>query len=349
MKICFITATLVGGGAERVIANLSNEMAKRGHEVTVLLTAGYVVEYDLHKNVKVLQIGDRTAHSIKGRLSRVFLLRKYFKQNRDTYYVSMPTDTSIFVLFAALFLRLNLVVSERSDPNNYEHKKLRDIAYLFAKKVVFQTPDAMKYFPERLQKYGEVIGNPLSEHLEEPYVGERKKEIVAIGRLETVKNHKLLIDSFSDICNEFPDYTLCIYGKGTLQEELENYICKNDLEGKVILGGFSEKVWERAKEAAVYVIASDYEGLSNSLLEAMALEMPVVATDCPIGGASMLIENGKNGLLVPVGDRKALAEAMRTLITNPKKAKELGAEAAKVRNAYSVEKITDEWLQFMKE
>ena len=152
MKICFITATLVGGGAERVIANLSNEMAKRGHEVTVLLTAGYVVEYDLHKNVKVLQIGERTAHSIKGRLNRVFLLRKYFKQNRDTYYVSMPTDTSIFVLLAAFFLRLNLVVSERNDPNKYEHAKLRDIAYLFAKKVVFQTPDAQKCFCKRLQK-----------------------------------------------------------------------------------------------------------------------------------------------------------------------------------------------------
>lgn len=349
MKICFITATLVGGGAERVIANLSNEMAKRGHEVTVLLTAGYVVEYDLHENVKVLQIGDRTAHSIKGRLNRVFLLRKYFKQNRDTYYVSMPTDTSIFVLLAALFLRLNLVVSERNDPNKYEHAKLRDIAYLLAKKVVFQTPDAQRYFSARLQKRSVIIPNPVSDRLAEPYIGERKKQIVAVGRLEPQKNHKLLIDAFSDICDKCREYQLIIYGKGYLKEELQNYINEKELQERIILGGFSKDVWSLAKDGGLYVLSSDYEGMPNSLLEAMALGMPVISTDCPIGGSAMLIENEKNGLLVPVADRKTLAEAMRFMLMNPQKAIAMGQEASKIRDEYSVEKIADAWIQFMKE
>ncbi len=347
MKICFITATLAGGGAERVIANLANEMTKRGHQVTILLTTEYVVEYELHPEVEVIQISNKTESSMKARIKRIMNLRKYFKMHRDMHFISMPTDTNIFVLAASLFLGIELIISERNDPNQYGHAKIRDFMYLFADKIVFQTKDAKECFAVRLQNKGKIIFNPVSELLPELHRGERVKKIVAVGRLDEQKNHKLLIDAFKDFVLKHPDYELHIYGRGPLQETLTEYIQKSGLQGKVILAGFRKDVWSEAANASVYVLSSDYEGMPNSLLEAMAMGMPVVSTDCPIGGAAMLIEQEKNGLLVPVGDKEALYKALCYLIENVELAEQLAENAAKIRESMSVSRICDEWLEYM--
>lgn len=347
MKICFITATLAGGGAERVIANLSNEMASRGHQVTILLTTEKVVEYSLNEQIEVIQVSNRTSHGIKERINRIRNLRRFFKMHKDFYYISMPTDTNIFVLLASIFLKINLIISERNDPNQYENRIIRNALYCLAKKIVFQTKDASLCFSKRLQKLGKIILNPVSETLPMPYVGTKAKRIVAVGRLDEQKNHKLLIDAFSCFVHENPEYKLDIYGRGPLQEILKNQIREMDLENNVSLRGFSKNVWSEASNAMMYVLSSDYEGMPNSLLEAMAMGMTVVSTNCPIGGASMLIEDRVNGLLVPVNDRKKLYEAMSFLANNPDVAECYSKEALKIRENLSVKKICDEWLEYI--
>lgn len=347
MKICFITATLAGGGAERVIANLANEMCARGHQITILLTTEKVVEYSLNEQIEVIQISNKTAHGMKERISRVSNLRKYFMKHKDSYYISMPTDTNIFVLFASLFLNINLVISERNDPNQYEHRPIRNVLYCFANKIVFQTKDASLCFSKRLQRQGKIILNPVSETLPMPYIGTREKRIVAVGRLDTQKNHKLLINAFSCFIKEHPEYQLDIYGRGPLQEALTIQIKEMDLVGKVQLRGFSKDVWSEASNAMMYVLSSDYEGMPNSLLEAMAMGMAVISTDCPIGGAAMLIEHQVNGLLVPVDDCEKLYQAMRFLVNNPDVAERYSKEAMKTREQLSVKRICDEWLEYI--
>lgn len=347
MKICFITATLAGGGAERVIVNLANEMISRGHCVTILLTTENIVEYVLNPQIEIIQISNRTAHNIKERVRRISSLRKYFKQHRDTYYVSMPTDTNIFVLLASLFLDINLVVSERNDPNQYSHILIRDILYCFVKKIVFQTEDAKACFSKRLQRIGTIIFNPVSEVLPPVYTGERKKNIVVVGRLDEQKNHKILIDAFADFAQNYSDYELNIYGRGPLEEKLVSRIKELGLEEKIHLLGFNNNVWESVADAAMYILSSDYEGIPNSLLEAMAMGIPVISTDCPIGGPAMLIKHEVNGLLVPVGDSRELYLAMCRLADNPELAEKYADEAKKIRKKMSVKQICNEWLEYI--
>ena len=98
----------------------------------------------------------------------------------------------------------------------------------------------------------------------------------------------------------------------------------------------------------MYVLSSDYEGISNSMLEAMALGLPVIATDCPIGGSRMYIRDGENGFLVPVGDAEALARAMGRLADEPALGEKFGREAVKLREGLTTAKIADRFLALTK-
>lgn len=349
MKICFIIPSMTGGGAERVTANLANRLDEMGHEVKILMTASGDVAYKLNEDVKASQIGERTHGSIMGRVQRIFTLRKYFKENMDTVYVSMPTDTNMFAVLASLFLRVNLIISERNDPNQYGHKALRNFLYCFAGKMVFQTEDAKNCYSRRLQRLGRIIPNPICEEKLLTYTGAKSKRFVVVGRLEPQKNHKLLLEAYADIAAEYKEYDLYLYGKGNLKEELKAFSHQLGIADRVHFEGFCQDVHEKIIDAAAYVLSSDYEGISNSLLEAMAMGIPVISTDCPIGGSRMLIEHKKNGLLIPVGDKSALTEAMKYIIEHAEEAKGMGVEAAKVKERFSIQAVADAWLEYMKE
>lgn len=349
MKICFIIPCMTGGGAERVIANLANRLDEMGHEVRIMMTSSDDVAYQLNENVFVFNLGYRTNGSLIGRLRRITSMRGYFKKNKDMVFVSMETATNMFAIIASLFLPLHLIISERNDPNQYGHKALRDFWYRFAKKMVFQTEDAARCYSRRLQRVGKVIPNPICEENIVSYSGERRKRFVVVGRLEPQKNHKLLLEAYKEVADKYKDYDLFLYGKGWLEQELSNLTDSLGLTGRVHFEGFCSDVQDQIKDATAYVLSSDYEGISNSLLEAMAMGLPVISTDCPIGGSRMLIIHMKNGLLIPVGDKQALADAMCYMVENPEQAKRMSDEAQKVKDRFSIQRITEEWLQYMKE
>ncbi len=347
MKICFITANLIGGGAERVIANLANCMVNQGHSVNILLTAGRDIEYDFHPSIDIMQISEKTGRSVKGRLDRIWKLRKYFKDNRDTYFIAMPTETNMFALIAAIGLNMKLTISERSNPNAFSKKYLRNLIYILAKKMVFQTEDAMKCYSKKLQKIGTIIPNPICDNYPEPYQGERTKRIVSVGRFEEEKNHKMLIRAFAKVSETYPEYELWLYGKGTLENDLKQLSIDLGIEKKVFFPGFSDNVVRDIYDAAIYVLPSNYEGLSNSLMEAMALGIPVIATDCPIGGSKVLIQDYINGLLTPVNDDVAMSKAMKRYLADTTFATSLGLEASKVKTKYQIDSITNMWIRYI--
>lgn len=99
--------------------------------------------------------------------------------------------------------------------------------------------------------------------------------------------------------------------------------------------------------AMVYVSSSDFEGMSNTMLEAMAMGVPTIATDCPIGGAKTVIKNGENGILTPIGNEKKMADAIVHVLESADERKKLSYAAQKVRVDMSIQKICDEWIKLL--
>lgn len=345
MKINFLTASMVGGGTERVIALLANYLVEQGHKVTIMMLADNRVEYSLNEKIEILQISSATGGRIKERIKRIAKLRSYFSKNCNDIYLSFGTETNLFAIVASAFFRCKLILSERNDPNQCNFKKFRDFLYFYGKYFVFQTEDARKCFSQKIQKRSVVIPNPLSEMLPEPFEGIREKTVVAVGRLEEQKNYYLLLDAFEKFSKVNKEYSLHIYGKGILLQDLELYAKKLEIEEKVKFEGFKKNVLEHIKNAGMYVLSSDHEGIPNAMLEAMAMGLPVIATDCPIGGPRMLLESEKNGILVPMNDSEAMSVAMKQIADDQDLAEKCSLEARKVRELYSIPNICDKWME----
>ena len=150
--------------------------------------------------------------------------------------------------------------------------------------------------------------------------------------------------TFSLIADEFPDYSLIIYGEGSLRKELESYVKEKNLQGRVFLPGAKDNIQERIKDASLFVLSSDYEGIPNALIEAMAIGLPCVSTDCSPGGAKELIESGENGLIVECENPKLLAAAVKSMMVEREESRRMGTQARLIRNRVDKHQIADSWL-----
>lgn len=343
---------MAGGGAERVISILANEFDKRAIHVTILMTADSKLSYKLSTNVDLVCLGGRTYGNTHKRIERIKKMRRFFMERPDSVIIAFGPDISIFTMLSLIGLKNKVILSERNDPAAFSHKYIRNWAYGQADEVVFQTDQAMKCFPGRIRQKGIVIPNPVRSNLpESEYIrlGVKRKitgKIVSVGRLEKQKNHNMLLESFGLFCSKQKDseYSLHIYGDGILKEELEKKATELGIADNVVFEGFSSNVVDDICDADMYVLSSDYEGISNSLLEAMAIGLPVISTKCPIGGSEMCISDGENGLLTQVGNAESTANAMLRVANDSEYALSLAEKAFQIRHRYSGETIAKEWI-----
>ena len=205
----------------------------------------------------------------------------------------------------------------------------------------------MSFFHGEALRKGVVIPNPLNPALPEPYHGKRNKTIVSFCRMTPQKNLKLLVDTFSCVHEKYPDYRLEIYGEGESKEEIISYVSEKGLQPFVEIKPFDKTLHRKILDSCMFVSSSDYEGMSNSMLEALAIGLPAVCTDCPAGGARAIIQDHENGLLVPVRDVLALANAMNEVIEDPQLAQKLSENGAKIRDELNVEAIGRRWLELL--
>lgn len=272
--------------------------------------------------------------------------REYLKRNPGCTAFGFLIRSNIAMLMAAKGLDVKTVFCERNNPVRPDMPanimRIRDRIVHRCDAAVFQTRDQRDYYTW-LSCPTAVIPNPLKEGLPEPFVRKRRTEIVNFCRLNKQKNIPLLIEAFELLLRDYPDYTLRIYGRGDEKDNLIASIKEKGLEKSVFFEDFAPDVHEQIRDAAMYVCSSDFEGLSNSMLEALAIGLPCVCTDCEGGGARMMIRDQVNGLLVPVRDARALYNGMKEIIENPDLAQRLSEEAAKVRAELSFEKIADLW------
>ena len=358
-KVIIATGTLGGGGAERVFMNIANEMSKRNIKVRVLVTGSRPAEsYALSNGITIDKIQSTKKNKILKVIDKFIQFRRYFKLHKDSTVISFFPDVSAYCVLASVGIRNRNIVSERNDPNIIPRKnfmkKIRNVAFAFADTCVFQTEDAKRYFSRKIQKKGHIIKNPINtEQL--PIVvdlEQRDNIILAVGRIVPQKNFMMLVQAWERIEKKYPDYVLHIYGDktyrdGMFAEELQAYINQNGLSSRVVLMGFSSDIYSVMNKSAIYVSSSDFEGMSNTMIEAMAMGVPTIATDCPIGGARMVIRNGINGLLTNVGDKENMAIAIQRLLDDMGKRKEISQEAIKIREYMSVQKICDEWIKLL--
>jgi GalNAc-alpha-(1->4)-GalNAc-alpha-(1->3)-diNAcBac-PP-undecaprenol alpha-1,4-N-acetyl-D-galactosaminyltransferase len=351
-KVLFVIGTLGYGGAERVLVTLANNLASNSIQVEIItITNNKESAYPLNKNVKHSSI-DISNSALKRKISQILNLRKKIKQQNPDIVISFLSIVNITVIAAMLGLKIPLIVSERNDPKIdpqfFLQRIVRFFLYPLADGFVFQTEKAKEFFSSSIQHRSIVIPNPIVEKdFPKLWNGDRRKEIVTVGRLVEQKNHKLLIKAFSKVLLDFPDYKLILYGDGQLKTALNLYIKELDLENRVVLAGNKENVLDYINGASIFVLSSNFEGMPNSLIEAMALGLPCISTNCSSGGPEYLIENNKSGFLVPVNSEIELERAMKLLIGNPEIATEFSRNAIKVKSKLNEKKIIEKWGNYI--
>ena len=359
IKIAFHLNTLTHGGAERVVTNLANRFAAEGYQVFVATEWTDEDEFVLDERVHRIHVGLREGDEKRNRFSRYLRRIRYLEEFMEEYRPDVVVAFARLALFRALMAKkktgVPVVVCVRIDPRS-EYRGARNFFQIkkymkTADGAVFQTKDAEDYFRKDLTCSSTIILNPITpKYLGLPPVKERNKTIVNAARLVAFKNQVLLVRAFSIVHEKHPDYDLKIYGPDSgdgTREKILQTIAECHLEGVVHLMGNSDALEKELPQAALFAYSSDYEGLPNSLLEAMAMGLPCVSTDCPCGGPRTLIQNGENGLLVPVGDVKALAKGMLALIENPERAAELGRMAAKIAEIASTDRAFEAWQDYL--
>lgn len=360
-KIAFHLNSLQQGGAERVVSNLANRFAKEGYEVVIATEWYGTDEFALDQKVRRVHVGltkeDEDRSRISKMLRRIWYLRRFMKKEKPDVIVAFTRGVLYRALAAGIGTGIPVVISVRTDPvGHYDKKadKLR-IPLLFphAAGCVFQTEGAKAFFAPYLQENSRIILNPLNpKYVGVPEPAVRTKNVVQSGRLVDFKNQPMLIRAFLKVHEKHPDYTLKIYGpdsKDGTKEILESIIHENHAEDFVKLMGGSNTLEKDLADAALYAFSSDWEGLPNALMEAMALGLPVVSTDCPCGGPKTLIEDGVNGLLVPIMDEKAMTDGILRLIEDRELAERLGREARKISERANEDAVFEQWQTYLQE
>lgn len=355
MKIVTVGYLHGAGGAERQIILLSNQLAMRGHEVVLCVLAENKSTYTIDERVRVVDLSEVecSARSSIGKiLKRLIAFRKLIKKEKPDVVINYNLQSAYFCLTLSTKQRGKVVYSERGDPYDAEYSgllgKIRDLTVPRMDGLVFQSEGARDFFDDRVKRKSVVIHNSVNVPQDKyPIPDVREKRIVNVGRLHPQKNQKLLIDAFAKIAGAFPEYVLDIYGDGELHDELQEQINSCDLVDRVILHPSRKDIWDCIYKASLFVLTSDYEGMPNALMEAMALGLPCISTDCRPGGARTLIEDGVNGFVVPLRQTDSLAQAMTLCLSNSELSERLAMNARKLSGTHCEKVLFDKWDQFI--
>lgn len=355
MKITFITGGLGGGGAERVLCNLMNYSVVSGNDITVICSGSTDNSYHIEKNIKVVSLEGK--RRIKLSPLRVLVkmkrLKKLVKESDADLFVAFLPSTIKALFHYRKYIKVPIIVTESSTPQKYGKKKQKYLLKCFSKSsgAVFLTDDAQKFYNDRINlKSSIVIPNAVNKEFIKPlYEGERRKVIVGVGRHVESKNFELLIDAFYEVQKTLSDYALEIYGKGPLTESYKERCKQLGIENKVSFLGFCDNIEDKIYGASLFVLPSNVEGIPVSLIEAMALSTPSISTDFEGGGARVLILDGENGILVPVGNKDLIVSAMIKVLSSEKIKQDFAVNGRKIIDDYSPDVIYPKWEKYFKE
>lgn len=362
--IALFVYALSGGGAQRRVLTLANGFAERGHEVDlVVVRGGGVLEPELHPAVRLVAL-DRSGR-VESRvvalgrsrgtrtLASIPALVRYLRRNQPDVLLSGASHANLVAVVAWRLARLPIALVLRA--SNHPSGNLapfppaqrlvrlwmRALARRFypcADHVIAVSHGVARELraltglpPERVTViYNPMSGPDLERRLAAPLPSELLSRegppvVLGCGTFKLQKDFATLIDAFARLVRERPA-RLVLLGDGPLRPALEARVRASGLEGRVLFPGFVENPLPWMRRASVFVLSSMWEGLPGVLVEAMAAGCPVVSTDCPSGPREIL-EAGRHGPLVPVGDAAALARAIARVLDDPPDPEALRARA----------------------
>ena len=351
-KLTFFDATLLQGGAERVISIITKELAA-DDELQIEIVLWYSAQpfYEIDSRVKVILIPEETKSDVF--MKKLIWLHNYIKNDTDAI-ISFLAPINMIAIVAHWFTGKKIIVADRNDPSkvpvNKIVRKIRDILYMFADGVVLQTKKNQEYFSKRVKKKSTVIYNPVNLG---KYAGislneDKESRIVSVGRLTPQKIQKMLRRAFATVLEYFPQYQLEIYGEeSSYKVELEALIEQLNIQEHVMLAGSVTDLHERIKNAKLFVLSSNYEGMPNALIEAMCMGLPVISTK--VSGATDLIEHRKNGILIEEEDQEVLEKAVQELLENQDMLEKIAKDAVMLNEKLESSRIVQQWGEFIEE
>ncbi len=361
-RIALFFSNFGGGGIPRVMLNLAAGFLKYNIQVDLILLDPHGPQKsEVPEKARLIDLKTKQASK------SIPNLIDYLKTEQPSSVLSAQTHLNLAILLARFLSgwRGRLILSEHiaiqaaaENPTGWKDRffpLLASLFYRLADKVIVVSQSAADNF---LQATGlpapliNVIHNPvvtpaliLQSKIKTDHQWLQKNKgpvFLAAGRLTLQKGFDTLLKAFHELQQKVPQARLIILGEGEQRSNLEQLAYQLKIEDKVSMPGFVNNPFAYMARSDVFVLSSRWEGFANVLAEAMACGTPVVSTDCPSGPAEIL-ENGKFGLLTPVGDSSALADAMLKTLQNPIPSDVLRERA----NHFSVEQIVPKYLDIL--
>ena len=353
MNIVFVTQSIGYGGASKMLTYVANQLSGRGHNVSIVnlnITALEIAQ-KVDEKITIYDM-DGKKHGLK-KLKCIDEIVKIAKKEKADLIIGFTLFPNVFACLAGKWLGIPSIISERGDPYTTTGKDIISRLFMWiinrSKGGVFQTAGAKDFYGKGLQRRGLVIPNPIFIKEEIPTVAyeEREKTVVSVGRLDNYqKRYDIMLQAFRLFHEKHPEYILKLYGDGSDVELIKSWTEDMGIADYVRFMGVTKQPMQDTARDGMFLITSDFEGISNALLEAMAVGLPCVSTDHTPGGARLLITDHENGLLAPVADSEKLAQAMCEFAENPELAERCGEKAKDVVNRFAPEKIIDQWEQY---
>ncbi len=358
-NILFLTNSISYGGAAKMLCFVANELQKRNFNISIINynSTGNHVDYSqkIDENINVYEYRVGGIRGLK-RLHQIRYTKKVAKEVRADVIVAFTFIPNTIGCIVGKMLNIPSIMSERADPHITITSSLVDklLLKIINKSAggVFQIQGAREFYDKGLQERSTVIPNPIfiKDDIEFSEFSQREKSVVSVGRFDNnQKRYDIMFRAFKIFWEKHPEYVLKLYGAGNDEKFIELEIEKLGMKDNILIKGFTSSPMKDIMNDGIFLITSDYEGISNSMLEAMAIGLPVVSTDCSPGGARMVIADHEDGLLVPTGDCEKIAQALCEFAENDELAIKCGNNAKAVIDRFSPQKIIAQWEKYILE
>ena len=351
MKITFVTATLTSGGSERVMSIVANKMQERGYEVEIICLNDQIVFYPINEGVKITHV--EVEAGTKSLPKKLWWFRKHIQKTQPDVVIAFMVSVYTVTLLALMGVDIPVISSVRNDPaySNLRKKITRKLLLPRSAHVVVQTQQIKQFFNKNIQKKTTVIYNPVNEKVfndnDDDNIGlkvkgeERLNRIISVGRLYPQKDQKTMIEAFAQVSKRHPDWSLVIFGEGPERDALESLVERFKIKDKVLLPGKSENIIDELNKSKIFCLSSIYEGMSNALVEAICVGLPIVTTK--VSGTEELIKDSENGFIVNVGDKDTMAKALIKVIEDENLQNQFAEKNTAQDIKFETNTIVDQW------